>query len=915
MNTIPVELKTEQPHVYTGVYQHDYGQILQIHGKNLPAVAEVQFSLQDQGGQTETRVGVTTNDVLEVQVPDKMLKNERVTENYCIFAYLYITDGKSGNTECKITIHVTSRPAPGEVGEDPDESHILDEAVNAVNAAAERAEQAEQNAKASAIEAGKYAASASESATAAEKKKKDALREVGEKKQEAIEAIQEQEETSVGKIVNHTDNEIKRIQNQTADSKAGLEQTITNADTSKGELDHSIETAGTSKTALDKSVGLAGTAKTELDTSIRKAGEAKTALDGSARTADETQETLSATVKQAGTLDASLNEKIETGTQLKTDLTVSGEKAVQDIQTAGSEQMGKMQAVAEEFTADREQIATNKEDIGSLKEDLGKCITIDDRGKVSEKTTTFFDIESSNNIFDYEEIETGLLSPDGVLASEYTNFQTSDFIKCREGTAYVCGLNGSEIKVNRICFFDYALNFLASETSVSKFVTPKRTRYIRCSICPDFGTTFQIEEGNTPTKYLPKGYMLNKGIKEGSIPNIVERFKKIEDLHSYMLSPVFNFFDKNADGVEIGCYYTNGERIENSNFAESDYIKVQANKKYCTGNAYQGVEVYDVNKTYLVSINGNKQGMFTIPPEGVYIRVNMSVLYTTLGTPFHILSYMLVEGEIYPSEYIPYGINYNLPLNTQNIKNLEKPLFEKKIMFFGDSITAGEPNIIEPEKSTFYAPKLIHKTGMILYGNYGVWGACWQHDSTTMPDGDTDTLNTIPNQVFKAIAEHINGTLSGEPDIIVLSAGTNNLNPNTDADVTLRSQFISDNGFLPVDGCNLNSIYGSIRWSYEKLHEEFPNAQIFLATPIQAWESTRYVEWIEIIADRIIAIASRLSCGVIDAYRKSGIYGRYEVKQGMGECLRDGLHPNEHGSELMAECYRLAIEQQFKVLN
>lgn len=34
-----------------------------------------------------------------------------------------------------------------------------------------------------------------------------------------------------------------------------------------------------------------------------------------------------------------------------------------------------MQAVAEAFTADREQIATNKEDIGSLKEDLSNKIT------------------------------------------------------------------------------------------------------------------------------------------------------------------------------------------------------------------------------------------------------------------------------------------------------------------------------------------------------------------------------------------------------------------------------------------------------------------------------------------------------------------------------------------------------------
>lgn len=106
-----------------------------------------------------------------------------------------------------------------------------------------------------------------------------------------------------------------------------------------------------------------------MDTSTQKAGEAKTALDGSAKTAGEMQETLNATVKQAGALDTSLGEKIKTGTQLKTDLVASGEKAVQDIQTAGSEQLDKMQAVAEEFTADREQITTNKEDIGSLKED------------------------------------------------------------------------------------------------------------------------------------------------------------------------------------------------------------------------------------------------------------------------------------------------------------------------------------------------------------------------------------------------------------------------------------------------------------------------------------------------------------------------------------------------------------------
>lgn len=375
MNNI-VSAKLDSRYASTlGVWQYDYGQVLRITGPELPPAVEVQFSLDEKLGETLSRVGTTVDGVTEVKIPDELLTHS-ATSNYRIYAYIYLTDETSGNTKYEITIPVRVRSKPTSPAEDPEtDPDLFRETVVAVNASADRAKMAEQNAKESATEAGKYAASASESAVAAEKTKEDALRKVGEKEREAIEAIQNQEETSVGKITTHTDGEIQRIKNQTAESKGELEQTIINAGVSEKELEHSIETAGTSKTALDKSVELAGTAKTELDTSIREAGTAKTALDESTETAGTVQETLSATVKQAGVLDTSLGENIETGTQLKTDLTASGEKAVQDIQAAGSEQLGKMQAVAEEFTADREQIATNKEDIGSLKEDLSNKIT------------------------------------------------------------------------------------------------------------------------------------------------------------------------------------------------------------------------------------------------------------------------------------------------------------------------------------------------------------------------------------------------------------------------------------------------------------------------------------------------------------------------------------------------------------
>lgn len=353
MNNI-VSVKLDSRYASTlGVWQYDYGQVLRITGPELPPAVEVQFSLTEKSGETLSRVGTTVDGVTEVKIPDELLLHS-ATSNYRIYAYIYLTDETSGNTKYEITIPVRVRSKPTSPAEDPEtDPDLFRETVIAVNASAERAKMAEQNAKESATEAGKYAASASGSAVTAEKTKEDALRKVGEKKREAIEAIQ----------------------NQTVESKGELEQTITNAGVSKEELDESIQTASDTKKALDKSVELAGTAKTELDTSIREAGTAKTALDESTETAGTVREDLSATVNQAGALDTSLGEKIETGTQLKTDLVASGEKAVQDIRAAGSEQLGKMQAVAEVFTADREQIAKNKADISSLKEDISNKIT------------------------------------------------------------------------------------------------------------------------------------------------------------------------------------------------------------------------------------------------------------------------------------------------------------------------------------------------------------------------------------------------------------------------------------------------------------------------------------------------------------------------------------------------------------
>lgn len=325
------------------------------------------------------------------------------------------------------------------------------------------------------------------------------------------------------------------------------------------------------------------------------------------------------------------------------------------------------------------------------------------------------------------------------------------------------------------------------------------------------------------------------------------------------------------------------------------WVQVELNKTYASGK-YIVLVRKDINST----ANGTFFSGFAL--NGIYCSE-----YDDTSTKYGLIS-INKNGE-----RALFDNSYGLPIFVQHHKKgnyyfVSSPIKNKKILFFGDSITAGEPS-----NGNFYVPRLIKKTGAILSANYAVWGATWHHTGDV--DGNTSTNNTIPNQVYKMLSEKEAGTYSDTPDIVVFSAGTNDHTRNENG-ATIRNQFLSDSGgYLSIDDCNLNSYIGSIRWCYEKVQDAFPNAQIFLATPIQGNETTRFVEIIEYIADTIKAVSRRLSCCVIDAYEKSNIYGRYEVKNANGKCLRDGLHPNDYGSDLMAECYRLEIETQYKEID
>lgn len=95
------------------IWQWDYGQILRIQGLNLPTAVEIHFSLDERGGEAVRRIGVTKDGVTDVPIPDSMVENESAYgDSYYFFAYIYLTDETSGNTEYKIRAKVSTRSKP-----------------------------------------------------------------------------------------------------------------------------------------------------------------------------------------------------------------------------------------------------------------------------------------------------------------------------------------------------------------------------------------------------------------------------------------------------------------------------------------------------------------------------------------------------------------------------------------------------------------------------------------------------------------------------------------------------------------------------------------------------------------------------------------------------------------------------------
>lgn len=333
-----------------GLWQWDYGQILRIQGLDLPTATEIHFSLQSKGGEAVTRIGTTKDGVTDVVIPDSMLENNSSAADYMLFAFVYLTDETSGQTEYKICVQVKARPKP-EAFDTPEDTELFREAIAAVNNSADRAVAAEMAAEG-------YANKTSEDAEKTAQDRKEVERLV----------------LSVSGI----DDDVKLV--------AEYKQT---AQTAARDADTSAKAALTAQTKAETAKEAAETAQKAAETAAKEAAEDKTAVEQAkadvhtmqsrvAQDKTDVEETKAAFILTAQQAVADVNNAGQTQVDRVED---TGDAAVQNINTAGAyqidaveaegdTQVSRVQEAAQEIVADREQIQQNAQDITGIQQEL-----------------------------------------------------------------------------------------------------------------------------------------------------------------------------------------------------------------------------------------------------------------------------------------------------------------------------------------------------------------------------------------------------------------------------------------------------------------------------------------------------------------------------------------------------------------
>ena len=343
-----------------GLDQYDRGQILCISGLDLPKFVEVQFSLQETGGLAERIVGITTDGVTEVEIPNYMLTNNDATSDYEIYAFVYVTNETSAETVYKITMEVNSRSKPNPY-DTPEDIGMFNRVIEVMKDSVTAAENAAGTSEKNAQKTGEDRKAIEEmvgTITGIEQQVQDVKEYAGQAKTAAENALlseQESKKSEEASLQHRTGAETAENNAELAESNAKKsEQAVERAKQlvmqmgqevldNKNYVDGKVEEFGQTVTNANNSIG---TKKTESLSAIKTA---KTGAVGAVETA---------------------------GTEQTKKVADEGTKQVKAVEDKGNEVL---QSIPEDFTTQMESKLNKQQGV----ENKGKALVVGEDGNVT----------------------------------------------------------------------------------------------------------------------------------------------------------------------------------------------------------------------------------------------------------------------------------------------------------------------------------------------------------------------------------------------------------------------------------------------------------------------------------------------------------------------------------------------------
>ena len=608
---------------------------------------------------------------------------------------------------------------------------------------------------------------------------------------------------------------------------------------------------------------------------------------------------LSVIEKALQASDAAIQAKAEVE-QLKASVEKSEKNAKQSETNASNS--------AKQAQTSANSIANVTSDVDELKEDLDNIL--------------------SPNLYNPADAKenTAISQDDGTEMNGFSGWEATDYIPVYKNDVLYFSANNEPTYYSTGAFYDSQKKF------INGFGNPNNNNNIEVTSDGYARFSFdskkeklQIEKGSRTT-YIPYGEVKVKAevseVKaevsevKAEVSEVKAEVVKIQENHS-------NLFNK--DAVVKGAVLSENGYFDTSfsSWDSSDYIPVKpgmvlyfSSNELPIGVASTGA-YFDKDKKYLSGIN-NEPTVLTVPDGAYYLRFSKN------GSLGDTLKTLKIERHGI-TKFTPYGELY-VTLNESALPSSILPKWKGlKILTLGDSITAmgGVNGWTYWIKQYLIADKVV---------NVSVAGSTWQdkvanqtYDGNPQPYTDG---NVMGNQVQKVLNAKANGDADYQDfDVITFSFGTNDsVDFSVQTKESVESQFITNyaqNNFtvVPLESVNRQTLAGAIRYGFQKLHEAYPNAVIFMCTPTQECYETfdsiyKKGDFINFVADRCGAetIDTR-RCGIRNIYEsQTTIDYDHPDQSGVAPIqtdLLDGIHTNENGAKKIAKYNAREIMKYF----